>query len=148
MSFVVFFVNLLGLAACGWMLFSLLTAAAIFAVVLGGLACAFLLISGITLVNSVSFVQGGQLNLTFARQTRRMLLIALIATLFPTVPTTLLLAATASSLGSVPPAALVCLALLWVPFVVSLVNMIIGGKLLNPANLTLADSGLAARHLE
>ncbi|MEV4729029.1 hypothetical protein [Saccharopolyspora sp. NPDC049426] len=127
---------LIGTFAGGAMLLPALPLGGVFAVVLGGLGCAFALVSAITLVAGASYVNTGYLNATYARQARRTLITMLVATILPAGIASLFLAVSASNAGVFPPAALLCLALLWLPCALALIDMIIGRSLLNPAKAT------------
>jgi hypothetical protein len=129
-------VALIGTVASGGMLFPVMPLGGVFAMVLGGLGWAFALVSAITLVAGAGYVNTGYLNVTYASQARRVLIMMLIATIIPAGIASLFLAVSASNAGVFPPMALVCLALLWLPCALALIDMIIGRSLLNPSKAT------------
>ena len=116
----------------------------IFTVIMGLLSSLFALFSGITLVKGPHYVKTGDLNVTYARQSRRLLLIFWIATIVPTG---------IAVLFSVPrgtdefftPAFLGYFALLWVPFVTALIDMLVGIPLLKPPDQLVQQYGGAQR---
>lgn len=122
--------TLLGVLVSGLMLLVALPLGGIFAAMLGGLACGFALTSSIALARGASFVNAGYLNVTYARHTRRTLVIMLIGAIFSSAVATLFLTVDASNSGVFPPAAQVCLSLVWVPCLFSLFAVIVGTSLL------------------
>lgn len=118
------------IVAVGLILPTGLSAKTIFSVIMGGLSSSFALLSGISLVKSPSYVKTGDLNVTYARQTRRLLLIFWIATIVPTGISVIAFASAADTDASFTPTVLGYWFLLWVPFALSLIDMIVGMRLL------------------
>lgn len=124
----------IAIVSFGFLLPTGLSARMIFTVFMGGLSSFFALFSGITLVTSPSYVKTGELNVTHARQSRRLLLIFWIATIVPTCISVLFFTSAADTDASFTPSVLGYWALLWVPFAFSLTDMIIGRRLLQLPN--------------
>lgn len=144
-SIIVDAVVLVGIAVSGLMLLSLFPGAAIFAVILGWLAGAFALSSALALATGAACVNTGSFNKAYAGRSRRMLVVLAIGAAIPTVIAVLALAASASSSSGFPPAASVCLALLWIPFSLSMINLFVGRSVLDPSKAMRATYGSAQR---
>ncbi|GAB3678083.1 hypothetical protein [Saccharopolyspora tripterygii] len=131
-SVVISGVVMIGIAVSGFMLLAQFPAAAIFAVILGWLAGAFALSSALALATSAACVNTGSFNKRYARRSRRTLAILVFGAAMPTVIAVVALAASASSASEFPVAAGVCLSLLWIPFALSVINMVVGLSVLDP----------------
>lgn len=138
-------VVMIGIAVSGLMLLALFPGAAIFAVILGWLAGAFALSSALALATGAACVNAGSFNKPYARRSRRMLVILAIGAAIPTAIAVIALAASASSSSGFPPAAAFCLALLWIPFALSMINMFVGRSVLDPSKAIRATYGSAQR---
>ena len=145
MSIILDAVVMIGIAGSGFMLLAQFPGAAIFAVILGWLAGAFALSSALALATGAACVNTGSFNKTYAIRSRRMLVILAIGAAIPTAIAMLALAASASSSSEFPPAASVCLALLWIPFALSMINMFVGRSVLDPSKAMRATYGSAQR---
>lgn len=102
----------------------------VLAAMLGAAGAGLALASAVTVLNLANYVTTGYLNVTFARQARRSLLVLVLITVVNAVMSSLILAASASQERAFPLAAGVCLVLLWMPSAVSIVDAIIGRALL------------------
>lgn len=131
LSIFVVVVALLGLLAGGVMLTFTVGLGGGLAAILGAAGAGLALASAIGVLASANYVSAGYLNVTFARRTRWNLLLVALMTVVQAVASSLPLVASASQEGVLPPAAGVCLVLVWMNCVVSAVDAIIGRKLLN-----------------
>lgn len=136
---------MIGIAVSGFMLLAAMPAAAIFTVFMGWLAGAFAICSALALASGSSCVNTGAFNLTFARRSRRTLLFLAVSSILPTGIAVLILAATGSSSGGLPLAAVVCLVLVLYPFAVSMVDMVVGRRLLDPNKVVGGSYGAPQR---
>lgn len=136
---------MIGIAVSGFMLLALLPGAAIFTVILGWLAGAFSLSSALALSTGAACVNTGSFNSTYARRSRRTLVILAIGAAIPTAIAFMALAASASASSGFPPAAGVCLAFLWIPFALSVINMTVGLNVFDPTKAMRAAYGSAQR---
>lgn len=94
-------VALIGTLASGAMLLPALPLGGVFTV-LGGLGWAFALVSAITLVAGAGYVNAGYLNVTYARQSARILIMMLIATITPAGLGSFFFALSATKAGAFP----------------------------------------------
>ena len=127
------FAVLLVIVSVGLLLPTGISGKTILTVFMGGVSSSFSGFSGIALGRSPSYVRTGDLNVTYARQTRRQLLMFWIATIVPTGISVLLFASAADTDAWFTPAILGYWFLLWVPFTLSLIDMIVGMNLLKAA---------------
>lgn len=134
-------VVMIGIAVSGLMLLPVFPGAAIFAVILGWLAGAFALSSALVLATSASCVNAGAFNKTCAGRSRRLLIVLAIGSAIATGIAVMALAASARSSSEFPPAAAVCLTLLWIPFALCVINMLVGRNVLDPRKAMRATNG-------
>ncbi|SFT06860.1 hypothetical protein [Saccharopolyspora flava] len=136
---------MIGIAVSGFMLLPVAPASAIFTVFMGWLAGAFAICSALSLASGSSCVNTGAFNLTFARRTRSTLLFLAVASILPSGIALLILVATGISSGGLSPAAAVCLVLVLCPFVVSMIDMMVGRRLLDPNKVVVGPYGTPQR---